>query len=164
MFSKSKTPGADIQGRTQISPPSVISRGLTITGDLKTDGEIHVDGRVLGDVSCGKLVVGAGAAIEGEITAREVDVHGDVTGCIRGDRVQLAKTAKVLGDIWHESLSMEAGAHLEGQVRKAESKVPGADSAPRRLVSADKLNASEPRSVLGKAAMTAADGEKAAAG
>lgn len=122
MFSKSKTPRAEAGRRTEPSPPSIISRGLEVTGDMVTDGEVHVDGRVVGDIECGKLIVGTGASIEGAVRAKEVDIRGQVSGRVEGEVVALAKTARVIGDIWHNSLAMEAGAHLEGQVRKADGK------------------------------------------
>ncbi len=89
---------------------------------MNTDGEVHVDGTVTGDITCGKLIVGTGASVDGEVRAREVDIRGQVSGRIHGDTVTLTRTARVLGDIWHTSLAMEAGAHLEGQVRKADGK------------------------------------------
>ena len=122
MFSKSKTPRAEAGRRTEPSPPSIISRGLEVTGNLTTDGEVHVDGRIVGDIKCGKLIVGTGASVEGEIRAKEVDIRGQISGRIHGDTVNLARTARVVGDIWHNSLAMEAGAHLEGQVRKSDGK------------------------------------------
>lgn len=122
MFSKSKMPRAETGRRTEPSPPSIISRGLEIKGNLSTDGEVHVDGTVIGDITCGKLIVGTGAIVDGEVRARDVDIRGQVSGRIHGDTVTLARTARVLGDIWHTSLAMEAGAHLEGQVRKSDGK------------------------------------------
>lgn len=113
--------------------PSLVSAGLVITGDLKTDGEIQIDGSIIGDVTCGKLVIGEGASVQGEINADDVDIRGDVTGRIRGTRVSLARTARVIGDIWHSSLAMEAGAHLEGQVRNAQDPRKVAETAPARL-------------------------------
>lgn len=121
MFSKSKTTTASKPAAmARNTTPSIVSAGLTITGDLRTEGEVQVDGTVVGDIACGKLVVGEGASVQGEISADDVDIRGEVTGRIRGARVALARSARVIGDIWHSSLSMEAGAHLEGQVRNSE--------------------------------------------
>lgn len=118
MFSKSKTPAAKGQVvRTQVTP-SLISHGLSISGDLKCDGEIQVDGAVVGDIDCQRLIVGEKATVHGEIIAEVVIVRGEVKGRVCGREVSLASTARVNGDILHQSLAMEAGAHLEGQVRK----------------------------------------------
>jgi cytoskeletal protein CcmA (bactofilin family) len=100
--------------------PSIISANLHIVGNLKTEGEIQIDGLVDGDVSGQKLTVGGDATVNGEIVADEVLVRGAVNGRIRARSVQLAKSAKVMGDILHEILAVEAGAHLEGHCRRAD--------------------------------------------
>lgn len=119
MFSKSRTP-ADKPAVKVAATPSLIGRGLAVSGDLHSDGEVQVDGEVVGDVNCHQLVVGEGAHVRGEIIAEQVTIRGEVQGRVRGTEVSLSKSAKVIGDILHRSLSMEAGAHLEGQVRKVD--------------------------------------------
>ncbi len=100
--------------------PSIISANLHIVGNLKTEGEIQIDGLVDGDISGHKLTVGADATVNGEIVADEVLVRGAVNGRIRARSVQLAKSAKVMGDILHELLAVEAGAHLEGHCKRVD--------------------------------------------
>lgn len=102
-------------------PPSVISTTLHVTGNLKSDGEIQIDGTVEGDVACHRLTIGEQADISGEISAEEVVVRGGVNGRIRARTVQLEKSAKVTGDIWHDTLSIEAGAFLEGVCKRNDS-------------------------------------------
>ena len=101
--------------------PSIFSKDLRITGDLNSDGEIHVDGAVVGDIRTKVLLVGESADIKGEIIADTVTVHGRITGLIKSRSVHLAKTAKMLGDILHEDLSIEAGAFLEGHCRRLDA-------------------------------------------
>ena len=100
--------------------PSIISANLHIVGNLKTEGEIQIDGLVDGDISGQKLTVGTDATVNGEIQADEVLVLGAVNGRIRARSVQLAKSAKVMGDILHELLAIEAGAHLEGHCKRVD--------------------------------------------
>ena len=100
--------------------PSIISANLHIVGNLKTEGEIQIDGLVDGDVRGHKLTIGGEATVNGEIEADEVLVLGAVNGRIRARSVQLAKSAKVMGDILHELLAVEAGAHLEGHCKRVD--------------------------------------------
>ena len=98
--------------------PSLLSAGLTVTGDLSTEGEMQIDGTVEGTVHAGKLTVGAEARINGDIHAREVAIRGEVHGSITANAVHLALTAKVNGDImWHQSLGVETGAYFNGQCK-----------------------------------------------
>ncbi len=113
MFSKSSKPSTPTRERRAV--PSILAADFQITGDIVSDGEVQVDGRVKGDIRCNILVVGASGIITGEITAQTVRVFGTVTGQIRATAVELAKTAHVVGDIAHETLSVEAGAFVEGR-------------------------------------------------
>ena len=120
MFSKNERTKGGGDAAANRSVPSIISTNLNVIGNLKTEGEIQVDGTVEGDVTGRKLVIGERARVVGEIVADDVVVHGNTEGRIRARRVQLAKTSKVIGDILHESLSIESGAYVEGQLKRLE--------------------------------------------
>jgi cytoskeletal protein CcmA (bactofilin family) len=109
--------------------PSLISPGLEIKGDMISDGDIQVDGKIEGDVQSKTLTIGESAVIVGEVSATTVIINGTVTGEVRGQTIVLGKTSRVLGDIVHETLSIEAGAQFEGQCRRltAEQKSTGTD-------------------------------------
>ena len=121
MFSKtnrSSELGGD--GREVKAAPSIISENLHVVGNLKTEGEVQVDGIIEGNVAGRTLAVGEKAQITGEIMADEVMVRGVVHGRIRARQVELAKTAKVIGDILHEVPSIESGAYIEGHCKRLE--------------------------------------------
>ncbi len=103
------------------SVPSIISADLKITGDLNSNGEIQVDGTIVGHIRTKTLLIGKTANITGEIFADTVRVHGNVNGQIKARSVILAKTAHVIGDILHEDLSIETGAFLEGLCKRMTS-------------------------------------------
>ncbi len=96
--------------------PSIISPGLEIVGDLKSDGEIQIDGRVKGDIKGHVLTVGEQGKIDGSTVAETVQIFGTVNGRVQAKTVRLEKSARVTADITHEILTIEAGAHFEGQV------------------------------------------------
>lgn len=98
--------------------PSIVGADCAITGDLLSQGELQIDGRVDGDVRCNALVIGPTGVITGEISAETVRVLGAVTGQITARAVELAKTARILGDITHDCLSVEAGAYVEGRCNR----------------------------------------------
>ncbi len=104
------------------SAPSILGADLTITGDLATEGEMHIDGTVNGNISADKLTVGEYAHVMGDIRTREAIIQGEVRGLINSDIVQLAKTAKVRGNIvWHNTLGVETGAYFDGQCKHADT-------------------------------------------
>ncbi|MEP5760566.1 MAG: polymer-forming cytoskeletal protein [Litoreibacter sp.] len=100
------------------SPPSTLSADLLITGNLKTSGDIQVEGQVEGDIHAHLLTVGESAVIKGEIVADDVVVNGRIIGRVRGLKVRLTSTARVEGDIIHKTIAIESGAHFEGSVQR----------------------------------------------
>jgi len=119
MFSKSnKKALANAKPEEASAPPSIISRDLKIVGDLSSEGEIQIDGRVNGDIRAKVVIVGETAHVKGETVAETVRVLGHVDGQITAKVVKLAVTAHVVGDILHEDLSIETGAFLEGHCKR----------------------------------------------
>jgi cytoskeletal protein CcmA (bactofilin family) len=99
---------------------SVLSADLTVVGNLKTAGDIQVEGTVEGDIRAHLLTVGETATIRGEIMADDIVVNGRVIGRVRGLKVRLTSTARVEGDIIHKTIAIESGAHFEGSVQRQE--------------------------------------------
>ncbi len=99
-------------------PASVLSADLTVVGNLKTSGDIQVEGTVEGDIRAHLLTVGESATIRGEVMADDVVVNGRIVGRVRGLKVRLTSTARVEGDIIHKTIAIESGAHFEGSVQR----------------------------------------------
>jgi len=99
---------------------SVIDAWLTMKGNLESEGDIQVDGKVQGHIRCTQLIVNKDATIDGDVLAAEVVIRGKVKGVIRANRVKLQETACVESEIFFErSLGIEDGASFEGQIRRA---------------------------------------------
>ncbi len=94
--------------------PSIISSGLTIVGNLTSEGELQIDGKVEGDIKCTKIVIGASGAVKGAVEADDAKIHGTLTGKVLAKVVLLGASARVIGDVTHESLAVEPGAYIEG--------------------------------------------------
>jgi hypothetical protein len=80
-------------GKTKPNP-SILSSDLTVTGNLRTTGDIQVEGTVKGDIRAHLLTVGESATIEGEIIADDIVITGRVIGKVRGLKVRLTSTAR----------------------------------------------------------------------
>ncbi|WP_417807666.1 bactofilin family protein [Thioclava sp.] len=111
--------------------PSVLSSDLTVTGNLKTSGDIQIEGVVEGDIRAHLLTVGESATIKGEIIADDVVVNGRVVGRVRGLKVRLTSTARVEGDIIHKTIAIESGAHFEGSVQRQDDPLQTGQGTPK---------------------------------
>ncbi len=97
---------------------SVLASDLTITGNIKTTGDVVIEGIVDGDIRAHLLTVGDTATIRGEIVADDIVINGRVIGRVRGLKVRLTSSAQVEGDIIHKTIAIESGAHFEGSVQR----------------------------------------------
>ena len=111
--------------------PSIFAGDISVTGNIHSEGEIQIDGRVEGDVKCSSLIVGENADVSGGIVAEDVVVRGKVNGSIRGVRVTLEATSEVEGDVYHKTLAIEQGAYFEGKSRRQDDPI---GSAPNKGV------------------------------
>jgi cytoskeletal protein CcmA (bactofilin family) len=109
MFSKAKSKSA------RPVAPTILSADFTVTGDINSEGEVQIDGKVAGDVRCTTLTVGVAGSLTGQVFADHALIRGKVEGLIRAHNVTLTRTARVIGDIIHEALMIEPGAFIEGR-------------------------------------------------
>lgn len=93
---------------------SVIGIDLTISGQLRGDADVRVDGRIEGSINTRSVTVTESGHIEGEVFADTVHVGGSVYGPIEAIAVTVAKTARIVGTVVHNRLSVESGATIEG--------------------------------------------------
>lgn len=121
---------ADFKGTApKAKPPaSILSADLLVTGNMKTTGDIQIEGQVDGDIRAHLLTVGEGATVKGEVVADDVVVNGRVIGRVRGLKVRLTSTARVEGDIIHKTIAIESGAHFEGSVQREDDPLNGSGS------------------------------------
>jgi cytoskeletal protein CcmA (bactofilin family) len=111
-------------------PASVLSTDLHITGNMKTTGDIQVEGTVEGDIRAHLLTIGETATIKGEVIADDVVINGRIVGRVRGLKVRLTSTARVEGDIIHKTIAIESGAHFEGSVQRQDDPLSTGTSKP----------------------------------
>ncbi len=110
--------------------PSSLSSDLVIKGNLKTTGDLQIEGMVDGDIRAHLLTVGEGATVKGEIVADDVVVNGRIIGRVRGLKVRLTSSARVEGDIIHKTIAIESGAHFEGSVQRQDDPLSAGKPAP----------------------------------
>ena len=95
---------------------NLIGNGTTIIGDIKSSGDLRIDGTLKGNLSIsGKLVVGPSGNIEGNIICQNADISGEIHGKVTvSELLSLKASAKVLGDIVTGKISIEPNATFTG--------------------------------------------------
>ncbi|OIP84988.1 MAG: hypothetical protein AUK37_05015 [Rhodobacterales bacterium CG2_30_65_12] len=111
-------------------PASVLSADLVVKGNMKSTGDIVIEGTVEGDIRAHMVTIGESATVKGEVVADDVVVNGRIIGRLRGLKVRLTATARVEGDIIHKTIAIESGAHFEGSVQRQEDPLNGTAKKP----------------------------------
>lgn len=95
---------------------NLIGAGTVIDGEMKSNGDLRIDGSIFGTItSKAKVVIGSTGIVEGDITAQNADISGTVKGkVIISEMLFLKASAKVVGDIVTSKLVVEAGAVFTG--------------------------------------------------
>lgn len=114
MFKNSDTMGRN--NETDGNSVNLIGAGTKIKGNIQSEGDIRIDGTLIGTItSKGKVVVGSTGTVEGEITCENADISGTVKIKITVSNILLLKpTAKLTGDIVTSKLAIESGATFTG--------------------------------------------------
>jgi cytoskeletal protein CcmA (bactofilin family) len=96
---------------------SLIGAGTTLKGDISSNGDLRIDGKLIGNIDCtAKVVIGANGVVEGDISGQQADIMGSVTGSIKvKDLLQLKSSCVVSGDLYATKLQIEPAASFNGQ-------------------------------------------------
>jgi len=95
---------------------SVLGADTLIKGDISASADLHIDGRVEGDIACASLVQGESSEIVGSITAQSARLAGTVRGSISTRELVVLKTAQIHGDVQYDALTIEQGAQVNGRL------------------------------------------------
>jgi cytoskeletal protein CcmA (bactofilin family) len=100
---------------------NALAYGTTVKGDVTTDGDFRLDGRIEGTISCGgKIVIGPTAQVEGDIISVNAEILGAVVGSITTSEVLVLKpTAVIKGVITTQALVVEPSAKFSGTCNMA---------------------------------------------
>lgn len=95
-----------------------IGSGTTIEGDIKTEGDIRIDGKIIGNIhSKGRLVSGPQSSITGDIVCTNGNIDGTVNGDIQvSETLKVTKTANINGNITSKKLIVDEGAVIQAKI------------------------------------------------
>jgi len=95
---------------------NILGPGTLIKGDIKSNGDIRIDGSLVGSVeSKGKVVIGSTGNVEGEIICQNADFSGLIKGHVTITELLILKSsARLNGNITTNKLSIEPGAKFSG--------------------------------------------------
>ena len=117
MFSKRSESTAGPSGSNTLtgSTFSVLGPDIAISGNLSAKMDLHLDGKIGGDINCAALVQGETGEVAGMVVAETAKVAGKIKGSITADILVILKTARIEGDVTYGALTIEEGAQVDGK-------------------------------------------------
>jgi cytoskeletal protein CcmA (bactofilin family) len=112
---------------------NLISQGTEITGDIKSAGDIRIDGVLNGNlVTKGKVVIGPTGRVKGEVECKNSEVSGVIDGKISVTQLlNLKVSSKINGTIITNKLSIEPGALFTGNCSMKDGENGGTPVKPK---------------------------------
>ena len=95
-------------------PMSVIGSDILVTGNIEAEVDLHIEGRVQGDVRCSTLILGERSSVVGSIFAERVRVAGTIEGAVETTDLAIEATARVKGEVTYSRLRIANGGIIEG--------------------------------------------------
>ena len=110
---------SDNKAKTPLNSSSSlqIGNGVTITGSIKADNEVSIQGTLDGDVDCHCLIVSKSGNIKGKIKTETMTIEGKSDGEITvNDLLQIKSTGSVSGKVFYGKIQVEDGGKLIGEI------------------------------------------------
>lgn len=111
-----------------INAVSRISAGTVFKGEIESKSDIRIDGTFDGKITTsGRVVVGEGAFVKGEMLCENADVYGKVEGKVTVREILSLKSAcEVKGDLEIAKIAVELGASFDGTCKMLRRQQPTA--------------------------------------
>lgn len=96
--------------------PTVISEGFSLTGDIVSEGILHIEGRTSGTIKASSINVGPRGYVEGVVACASLHIKGGFSGTAVCGELVIAASAVVKGNITYQLLTIGRGATIEGEL------------------------------------------------
>ncbi|MDF2153069.1 polymer-forming cytoskeletal protein [Vibrio sp. CAU 1672] len=109
--------------KNRATASTLIAKGCTISGELKVESDIQIDGMVEGQVHVeGTLVVAETGRVKGDVYAKQLIINGMLDGKCHAENIQVLAKGRVSGTIWSNNLSIETGGKFFGEAAELPEK------------------------------------------
>ncbi|REE83700.1 cytoskeletal protein CcmA (bactofilin family) [Lutibacter oceani] len=108
MFSEKK------EKQPQTLERNIIGKNTSIVGDIISEGDFRIDGKVEGTIKTnGRVIIGGSGFVSGKVECNYADIEGKFSGELSVNNIlSLKATAKISGNVIIGKLSVEPGAEF----------------------------------------------------
>lgn len=101
---------------------TIISSAAQIKGDITFSGELHLEGKIIGNVigdteKNARLIIGDTGSVEGDVRVPNIIINGIVTGNVYSSKqLEMAAKGIVKGTVHYHSIQMVKGSQVNGSM------------------------------------------------
>jgi cytoskeletal protein CcmA (bactofilin family) len=113
---------------------SILGSDVIVTGNVAASVDLHVDGKIEGDLRCANLVQGEASEINGAVIAETAKIAGLIDGSIEAKMLVVHATARITGDVTYENITIENGGKVDGKLTHRRAGVAAKAPPPLEVV------------------------------
>ena len=113
MFLKNSKIFSDKSGQNSLS---IITEGIEFSGEINTDGDIHIDGNMKGTIKAHEVVIGPNGNFDGEIISEVLKVSGLIKGKFTIKNLFIKGDGLLQGKAKYEIIVVDSGGKIQGEL------------------------------------------------
>ncbi len=109
---------------------SILANSINLRGSITCKGELQIEGRINGNITGEKVVLGSESLMEGTLSADEIVISGKFKGKIKGKSIRLDSGSNVDAEISYDVLAIADGSTVNGTVKRLSQPAPPKKAVP----------------------------------
>ena len=107
----------EVKTEKNSSSSLLIGEGVTITGTIKADNEVNIQGAIDGDIDCNSVTINKSGNVKGKVKAETMTIEGKAEGEININSILHIKSkGNVSGKIFYGEIEIDTGGKLSGEI------------------------------------------------
>ena len=95
----------------------MIGEGVTITGTIKANNEVTIQGTIDGDIECNSVTINKSGNVKGKIKTETMIVEGKAEGEMNvNDVLNIKSDGHVNGKVFYGEIQIDEGGKLSGEI------------------------------------------------
>ena len=95
----------------------MIGEGVSITGTIKSNNEVTVQGNIEGDIECNSVTINKSGNVKGKIKTEMMVVEGKAEGEMNvNDVLNIKSDGNVNGKIFYGEIQIDEGGKISGEI------------------------------------------------
>ena len=110
-------PEPEVKKEKNSSSSLMIGEGVTITGTIKADNEVNIQGTIDGDIDCNSVTINESGNVKGKVKTEIMTVEGKVEGEVHiNSLLHIKSKGSVSGKIFYGEIEIDSGGKLSGEI------------------------------------------------